>query len=265
MTLLKLMGSSYKLITFQNIKSEIEQKEIEAWHNLIRTLAHEIMNSVTPISSLTETSVMLLEDKLGNQKDITDITEKNITSIRTALKTIEKRSEGLLDFVGNYRKLTRLPAPQMEKISIENLLVNIKNLLNAELDKNRIDLRIISRNKDLRIFADPKLVEQVLINLVLNSIDAVEKTKSPKIQLLSYQTKNNIVIKISDNGKGIDKDKLEKIFIPFFSTKEKGTGIGLSLSKQIMKLHKGDIDVTSEKNSGTTITLSFAHVPGKQK
>jgi len=262
---LKLMGVSYKLITFQNIKSEIEQKEIEAWHNLIRTLAHEIMNSVTPISSLTETSVMLLEDKVGSQKNIADITEKNITSVRTALKTIERRSEGLLNFVGNYRKLTRLPTPQMENISVESLLVNIKNLLKAELSKNNIELIVLSRINNLNIYADPKLIEQVLINLVLNSIDALKETQKPKVQLISYQTQNFTLIEISDNGKGIDKDKLEKIFIPFFSTKEKGTGIGLSLSKQIMKLHRGNIDVRSEKDSGTKITLSFnINTPGKE-
>lgn len=252
-----ILGKPHKLITFQDINSEIEQKEIEAWHKLIRILTHEIMNSVTPIASLTETMQTLLEDKQGNQKKTADLQEETIKDIRFSLKTIHKRSEGLLSFVETYRKLTKIPQPVIETILVKEMLEEILQLMHQDTRQNAIEVTVDVTPKELAIQADPKLVEQVLINLVTNSIQAMEGNKSGKINLKGYEEKNRIVLEVADNGKGISEKEMEEIFIPFFSTKKEGSGIGLSLSKQIMSLHGGTIKVKSTPKEGTSFYLYF--------
>ena len=252
-----ILGKPHKLITFQDINSEIEQKEIEAWHKLIRILTHEIMNSVTPIASLTETMQTLLEDKQGNQKKTADLQEETIKDIRFSLKTIHKRSEGLLSFVETYRKLTKIPQPVIEIILVKEMLEEILQLMHQDTRQNAIEVTVDVTPKELAIQADPKLVEQVLINLVTNSIQAMEGNKTGKINLKGYEEKNRIVLEVTDNGKGISEKEMEEIFIPFFSTKKEGSGIGLSLSKQIMSLHSGTIKVKSRPKEGTSFYLYF--------
>lgn len=253
-----ILDKPYKLITFQDINSEIEQKEIEAWHKLIRILTHEIMNSVTPIASLTETMQTVLEDKEGKQKQVTEIEEETIKDIRFSLKTIHKRSEGLLSFVDTYRKLTKIPQPSLEPIVIKETLDEIIQLMQQHTHEIKlIKFAVDVAPPHLTVQADPKLMEQVIINLVTNSIQALNGKDTGQITLKGYEKDNRIIIEVADNGKGIPEKELSEIFVPFFSTKKEGSGIGLSLSKQIMSLHGGTIKVSSVVGQGTSFYLSF--------
>lgn len=254
---IKILDKYIKLLTFQNIGLEIEYKEIEAWQKLIRTIAHEIMNSVTPISSLTETGTSLLEDDKGNQKHISDISDKDISSIRTALKTIGKRSEGLYDFVDDYRKLAKISQPMKTDFKIANLIERIKSLMAGEFSKRSIKFDCLINPDHLILNADMNQLEQLMLNLLKNSISALDKTENPVININSYKEDESIILSVSDNGEGIPKGKIDKIFVPFYTTKEEGSGIGLSLSRQIMQLHGGSIAVVSKPDIETTFTLKF--------
>jgi two-component system, NtrC family, nitrogen regulation sensor histidine kinase NtrY len=251
-----ILNKAQKLVTFQDINSEIEQKEIEAWHKLIRILTHEIMNSVTPISSLTETMQSLLEDRSGKQKDLPQITSENITDIRFALQTIQKRSDGLLHFIENYRKLTRVPKPKIQKINVRMFLESIENLMHHELQQKGIALRLKTQD-NIFIEGDPALLEQVMINLIANSVHALDEQTHPAIIISAELQGQQAVVSVADNGKGIHSKEISEIFTPFFSTRKEGSGIGLSLSKQIVSLHQGTIKVRSEKGVGTTMLLYF--------
>ena len=252
-----MIDKPYKLITLQDINSEIEQKEIEAWHKLIRILTHEIMNSVTPISSLSETMQSMLSDKSGNQKLLNEIQHDTITDIWFSLNTIQKRSERLIDFVENYRKLTRVPKPVMEATDIQSFLATIENLMREELVRQTIDFRISVEPERLALKMDASLMEQVLINLIKNSIQALENRPHKLMEIKVYHQDQSTIIEVMDNGKGIPEKELKEVFIPFFSTKKEGSGIGLSLSKQIMSLHGGRIRVTSKVLEGTSFFLVF--------
>ena len=252
-----ILDKQHKLITLQDINSEIEQKEIEAWHKLIRILTHEIMNSVTPIASLTETMQTVLEDKSGNQKKLSEIDDETIKDIRFSLKTIHKRSDGLLSFVDTYRKLTKVPKPSPAEIEVKSMLDEISQLMQAKIGNRSIELTYELTPSDLTINADPKLIEQVLINLLTNSIQAIKEGVNGEIIVRGYHENNKTVLEVTDNGKGIPERELNEIFVPFYSTKKNGSGIGLSLSKQIMGMHEGSIKVQSTPGKGTSFYLSF--------
>ena len=252
---LVILDRPLKLITLQNINSEIEQKEIEAWHKLIRILTHEIMNSVTPISSLTETIQGLLKNKDGSEKQLSDLRQETISDISFSLNTINRRTDGLLHFVENYRKLTKVPKPVLETFDVETYLKNVVQLMQHELTRQNILIEV--QSDKIELTADPILVEQILINLITNSIQALAGKASPLIQLLAYLSGNQVIIEVKDNGKGISKRELSEIFIPFFTTKKDGSGIGLSLSKQIMTLHGGSLRARSEEHVGTSFYLAF--------
>ncbi len=197
------------------------------------------MNSVTPISSLTETMQSMLSDRSGNQKALTDLNEETISDIRFSLKTIHKRTEGLMDFVENYRTLSKVPKPAPEPVDVAELFSNLKDLMSHELNRQRIDLVIDMEKDPFILVADPVLIEQVLINLVTNSTHALEERETKTITLKAYTQDRAPMLEVTDNGKGIPEKELREIFVPFFSTKKNGSGIGLSLSKQIMSLHGG--------------------------
>ena len=252
-----MIDKHYKLITLQDINSEIEQKEIEAWHKLIRILTHEIMNSVTPISSLSETMQSMLTNKNGSQKILGEIRDDTITDILFSLNTIQKRSESLLTFVDDYRKLTRVPKPVMQQVQLKPWLASIENLMREELMRESISLVIELEDENQALNLDPTLIEQVLINLLRNSIHALDGRLGKRIEIKSYHDESATVIEVSDSGKGIPEKELKDIFIPFFSTKKDGSGIGLSLSKQIMSLHGGRIRVRSKVAEGTSFYLTF--------
>ncbi len=252
----KLFDEAHRIITFYDIKQEIEQKESEAWIRLIRILNHEIMNSVTPISSLTETMLMILNQN-EKQIDASELNEEKISDIVRSAKTIQNRSEGLFNFVTEYRKLTKIPSPKIEDIRVRELLENVEQLWKPELEKKEIQLQKQLSSKELMIKADPNLIEQVLINLVKNSIQALDKIENPQLTISAFQIEETVNIEIKDNGAGIHASILNDIFVPFFTTKEKGSGIGLSLSRQIMRMHNGNISVQSKEDEGTVITLLF--------
>jgi len=248
-----LRNDEYTLVSMQNIFSELEEKEMEAWQNLIRTLTHEIINSITPISSLASTAnaiVKNLDDEGGQDGELSDV--------KRALSTIEKRSTGLIVFVENYRKLTKIPKPKIELIRVSELFERVHNLMNREVLAREIDFSIEIDPETLEISGDPGLLDQVLINLLKNAIEAADGNGEGKISLLGLaDDQGNPIIKINDNGPGIDPGALESIFIPFFITKKDGSGIGLSFSKQVMRLHHGTIEVSSNPGEQTEFTLRF--------
>ncbi|WP_417600109.1 sensor histidine kinase [Owenweeksia hongkongensis] len=255
---ISLMGTNYHLISFNDLKNEIEQKEIDAWHKLIRILAHEVMNSVTPVTSLSETIKDLLTDESGKPLTSDQLSPETIDDIILALNTIIRRSRGMLNFVDEYRKLTKLPAPNFEVFSIEELFDTVMHLMQGQANKKKVSLKKDLLNNRLALRADKKMVEQVLINLIGNALYAMEAGKGDEIILSAKMDSTAIIITVNDNGPGIKEDILHSIFIPFFSTRKNGSGIGLTLSKNIMQLHKGRIHVQSKENEGAVFELSFS-------
>ncbi|GJM29278.1 MAG: histidine kinase [Cyclobacteriaceae bacterium] len=255
---LTLKGEPFKLITLQNIQSELEEKEMEAWQNLIRVLTHEIMNSVTPISSLAATVDGDLKNNIEENLDRYEIEKEDLADIHRAIQTIQRRSEGLIRFVSDFRNLTRIPTPRLKEVRVQEIFQRVLTLLKHDLDQNNINVGTSIRPSDLTIKVDPELIEQVMINIVKNAIQALEERLEKHIQLsANSDNKDNVTIRIKDNGAGIDEEALGKIFIPFFTTKKNGSGIGLSLSKQIMRQHKGAIKVVSNLDQGTEFSLRF--------
>jgi len=251
----KLRDQFYKLVAFQNIQNELEEKEMEAWQKLIRVLTHEIMNSVTPISSLSATAAKIIDD---SKNEAAGLDGDTIEDISAAVNTIHKRSEGLIRFVDKYRDLTRIPKPDFQIFTIDKLFNRIKQLMGNELIEKGIAFNISITPQSLELTADSQLIEQILINLILNSIQALDGRDNPKIELQAkLDDQYHIIIQVEDNGAGIGKDVQDKIFIPFFTTKKNGSGIGLSLSRQIMRTHGGTINVASVPNEFTLFTLRF--------
>ncbi len=257
-TQFKMRGEEFLLVSFQDINPELEQKEIESWQKLIRVLTHEIMNSITPISSLASTVSDILKKTKKNNPPRKKEDIENFDDVCHAINTIEKRSKGLLNFVEIYRNLTRIPKPNFRYFSVDDLIDRAMELMASKIEEQKIMTSIKILPKDLKILADPDLIDQVLINLLLNAIDAIKETENPKIAIMaSINLNNRITIEIADNGKGIKPDILDKIFMPFFTSKETGSGIGLSLSRQIMQMHKGSIGVRSKQDEGAVFTMIF--------
>ncbi|NVK85473.1 MAG: ATP-binding protein [Cytophagia bacterium] len=253
---LVLRGEEFKLVSIQNIQSELEEKEMDAWQNLIRVLTHEIMNSVTPLSSLASTVEVNLVD---NIEDNVPIEKEELEDIYLAVQTIKRRSEGLIRFVSDFRNLTRIPEPKIHEIEIRKVIDHIKVLLAHDMLARGIEFVVKINPKDLKIHVDKELIDQVLINLIQNAMHALEDKEGDKMIIVNAYVNEygRPTMKIRDNGSGIDEEALGKIFIPFFTTKKQGSGIGLSLSKQIMRKHGGAITVRSVLKEGTEFTLRF--------
>ncbi|OGU27442.1 MAG: histidine kinase [Ignavibacteria bacterium GWA2_35_9] len=246
----KQRDQKYTLVSLQNIETELEEKEMEAWQRLIRVLTHEIMNSITPISSLAGTVTTILSN--NNKFD-----EEVVEDIKEAISTIKKRSEGLIHFVDNYRTLTKVPKPDFKIFQIKELFRNIEKLMRQQMKEKGIKFSLRVDPETLELTADSEQIEQVIINLMVNSTFALDGKENPAISLTAnLDEKGNILIKVIDNGPGIPEEAVDKIFIPFFSTKKNGSGVGLSLSRQIMRSHGGNIRVNS-KPGETTFTLKF--------
>jgi two-component system, NtrC family, nitrogen regulation sensor histidine kinase NtrY len=254
---LTLRGESLKLISLQNIQSELEEKEMEAWQNLVRVLTHEIMNSVTPISSLSD----MVEEDLGKHLERNGdmpVEKEQLEDIHLSLKTISRRSEGLINFVKEFRSLAMVPKPRPVDIDVRTLLDELSQLHKKEMADTNIQLTVKVEPQKLAIHADKAQIEQVIINLVKNAMQAFDQPENRLIEVKAYQNeKLRTVISVSDNGSGIDSEALEKIFIPFFTTKKNGSGIGLSLSRQIMRQHKGSLTVKSTVGEGTEFKMRF--------
>jgi nitrogen fixation/metabolism regulation signal transduction histidine kinase len=251
-----LRQQQLNLVAMQNIQGELEEKEMISWQNLIRVLTHEIMNSITPIASLASTATGLLKN--GKECKVPEDMNEVIVDVRHAVRTIEKRSKGLITFIDNYRKLTRIPKPDFKIVQVQGLFERVESLMKDQFEHNSIKFNKEVDPESLTITADPALIEQVLINLCKNSVEAVSGVSRPKIKLKAgTDGLGNPVVKVIDNGKGIAEDVAERIFIPFFTTKPEGSGIGLSLSRQIIRLHKGTIGVASTPNERTVFKLRF--------
>lgn len=254
----KMRGEAYVLVSLQNIHSELEEKEIESWQRLIRVLTHEIMNSITPISSLAATIQEMLVDEETNTINVERLEAEDLESIHSAMATIESRSRGLLNFVEIYRNLTRIPKPNFRHFKVQEMFDRAHELLKPKLEQLNIQCSCKVFPEDLMLLADPDLVDQVVINLMLNAIDAVKDQPHPKLSIVASTNLNNrITIDFADNGYGIKPDLMDKIFMPFFTSKKEGSGIGLSLSRQIMQMHKGAITFKSKTGEGTVFTLTF--------
>jgi nitrogen fixation/metabolism regulation signal transduction histidine kinase len=250
-------GEIIKLLSLQNIQSELDEKEMEAWQNLIRILTHEIMNSVTPISSLAAT----IEEELTTVSEDRGLSVDEVEDVRLGVKTIRKRSEGLIRFVSDFRNLTRVPNPNRKVTEIRPFFQEIILLMQPEIKKTQAEVSIQVSPEDICIDFDKELIAQVMINLVKNACEAMQNNEEDKVRLLSLKAGLSVEGKpeiiIEDSGPGIDEEALQRIFIPFFTTKKTGSGIGLSLSKQIMRKHDGNILVSSQFNKGTKFTLRF--------
>jgi nitrogen fixation/metabolism regulation signal transduction histidine kinase len=254
---IQLLGKTYLIITFQDIRSEIEQKEIEAWHNVIRVLAHEMLNSFTPVSSLASTVKSITEDENGTLLSIDKLEKEDIQDINMAVTTIKKRSDGLLDFVKDYRTISNVPIPSLSKINLKKFLFSIELLMKPVIEEAGITLKLSHIPNNATILADSKLIEQVLINLINNSIHALEGMENPTVTINCVIDSDKTIIMITDNGKGIEEKIMNQIFIPFYTTKKNGSGIGLSLSKNILKKHGGNLLVSSDPRKHTTFSLIF--------
>ncbi|MEZ5195849.1 MAG: ATP-binding protein [Bacteroidales bacterium] len=254
----RMRGEDYVLVAFHDIHAELEEKEIESWQKLIRVLTHEIMNSITPISSLASTVHEMLIDPSDEKPVIRALEDDDLENIDHALLTIQKRSQGLLNFVDIYRNLTRIPKPNFRYFQIKEAFERAEQLLKPKIEEFGISCTCKVYPEDLMLTADPDLLDQVIINLILNAIDAVKNKETPEVAMIAYNNQNNrTTIEVSDNGTGIQPDIIDKIFMPFFTSKKEGSGIGLSLSRQIMHLHKGSISVKSKMNEGTVFTILF--------
>ena len=247
-------GEKFKLIAFQNVDEALDETESKAWQKLLSVMTHEIMNSIAPISSLADTLKNMLQESVSSLNN----NSGSVDDLKLGIDTIKKRSEGLLKFAETYRNLNKITTLNLKKVYVRDLFENLSTLMEPTLDQKNIEMEIVLKDTDLILEADTTLIEQVLINLLVNSIDAVKDREEAKITLSADMMANKkVLIKVTDNGQGMSQEVLDKIFIPFFSTKKSGSGIGLSLCKQIMMLHHGNIHAQSIEGIGTSFLLQF--------
>ncbi len=253
-TAFQIDGKRFKLIALQNVNEAMDQTESRAWQKLLSVMTHEIMNSIAPISSLADTLKKTLHQSIhtieGNPVAMEDLA--------LGIETIKRRSEGLLKFAETYRNLNKINSLLLKKVYVHELFAHLHQLMLPTFEQKNIELEILLRDTELSLQADPGLIEQVLINLIVNAIEAVRDKDHPRIVLSAEaDTLKKVILKIADNGIGMPEEIIDKIFIPFFSTKKNGSGIGLSLCKQIVMLHKGTIRVQSVQGQGTVFLLQF--------
>ncbi|MCF7793323.1 MAG: ATP-binding protein [Candidatus Cloacimonetes bacterium] len=254
----KIRTRNIILVSIQNIQSELEEQEMEAWQKLIRVLTHEIMNSITPIASLSSTINDLLKDIDTTDNEPQEIDDETVIDIQNSLQTIHKRSTGLIHFVESYRNLTKIPKPKFNIVSVSQIFQNVYKLLEKDLEMNGVKCIQDISPSSLELTADEELIEQVLINLVKNSMYSLADTENARIEMKAFlDRRGRVAVQVVDNGSGILKDVIDKIFVPFFTTKKEGSGIGLSLSRQIMRMHGGTLTAQSEPNVETNFTLRF--------
>lgn len=256
-TEMRIRGNAVKLITMQNIQTELQKQELEAWQNLTRVLRHEIMNSITPISSLTSTLREILDYDLVKKENGYELKNEGAEDLREGLDTIESRSKGLIRFIDAYREYTSLPQPKIKTVRVTELIDRVGQFMKTQLKKTTIEFTYSCESEFLTIQADEEMIEQVLINLVKNAMESLGNSKQGKITLKGEAHENNVIIEVADNGPGIIKEALAKIFVPFFTTKKSGSGIGLSLSRQIMQMHNGTLTVDSVPDVKTVFSLKF--------
>lgn len=250
-TAIKLGDENWKLLSFSDIKNEMDATELESWQRLISVLTHEIMNSIAPLTSLSETLA-----RTYNQIDVGAVmTEKILLKTRLGLQVIQEQGESLTHFVDTYRQLSRIPKPQIKEVSVHYLFEHLKTLLCLD-EEPCISYEFSVEEEALSIAADEKLLMQVLVNLVQNAQHAI--SENGRIQLHACRNAQGYSqITITDSGVGIKPEEIKNIFVPFFTTRENGSGIGLSIARQIMRLHQGKISIESTYGEGSSVELSF--------
>lgn len=247
-------GKVFKVVAFQNINEVLDENESLAWQKLLSVMTHEIMNSIAPISSLADT----LNNRLQQTRPDSDRPSPLLEDMKLGIDTIKRRSEGLLKFAETYRNLNKITQLNLSTVYVRSLFENLQSLMGPTLEQKHMELEIILKDTSLALTIDTGLMEQVLINLLVNAMEAVKDTAAPRIVLAAEENEQQRVqIRISDNGVGISPEQLDKIFIPFYTSRKNGTGIGLSLCKQIMSMHKGSIRVQSAEGKGTVFILGF--------
>ncbi len=248
----RLAGDPHTLVSLQDIRSELEEKEMEAWQALTRVLTHEIVNSVAPIASLAATANGLLHREGSGEQRL------SLADAREALQTIERRSQGLIHFVESYRSLTKIPKPSFALVPVAGLFGTVETLLRTSLEEKGVALDVEITPPTLELAADEELVEQVLINLLLNAVQALDGQPDARIALRARVGEaGRPVVEVCDNGPGVLPEVRERVFVPFFTTKPAGSGIGLSLSRQILRLHGGTLTLRSEPGVETVVALRF--------
>jgi two-component system nitrogen regulation sensor histidine kinase NtrY len=256
-TEMRIRGNTVKLVTLQNIQTELQKQELEAWQNLTRVLRHEIMNSITPISSLTSTLREILSHEMIKKENDYELKTDAADDLREGLATIENRSKGLIKFIDAYREYTSLPQPKIKTVLLKELIEKTAQFMRQELKKTNIQFSSSCSSDYLTIQADAEMIEQVLINLVKNAMESLLQNATGKIELNGKYEEQSIIIEVIDNGPGIIPEAINRIFVPFFTTKKTGSGIGLALSRQIMQMHNGSLTVQSEPDVKTVFTLRF--------
>jgi nitrogen fixation/metabolism regulation signal transduction histidine kinase len=255
-TILRSRGQQQKLITLQNIQEELDAQELQAWQNLIRVMAHEIMNSITPITSLADTAAHCLDDSRAHPATQSDPQlHALLDDVGSALGTIGARSQALLRFVESYRRLSRLPTPLPRVFTLRELFAQVQRLVEAQL--GGVNFVLDYEPKELELNADQEQLEQALLNLINNSLDALRDRPAPRLALSAWQQGGRVFLRVEDNGCGMTPEQLEQVFVPFFTTKRGGNGIGMSVVRQIVHLNGGRIEVQSTVNEGTRVLLSF--------
>ena len=256
-TSFKTQTDELRLLSVQDIRNELDEKELDSWMKLIRVLMHEIMNSIAPITSLSESLSQLftIDGKMVSREQID---EKTISTTARGLSVIGEQGNGLIQFVESYRKLTRLPKPDKKIFRVEELVNRMKVLYSSLENSNRVKLAIAVNPPEMELFADENLISQVLLNLLKNALEALNGKADGIIRIMVKVADNNRPeITVADNGPGIPDEIMEQVFVPFFTTRENGSGIGLSLSRQIMRLHGGSLQVRSIPNKETVFSMNF--------
>lgn len=252
----KIGNVKYKLISLQDINIELEEQEQQSWKKLVRVLTHEIMNTAIPISTLSNVINDMFIDENGDDRSLSNFNQKEEENIKQSLSTIEKRSRGIVDFVKATKNYTNIAKPNFELISINELIKSVLGLFSPEFLDRKIETKVKLLSRDLQIKADQNLLEQVIINILRNAIEAMDKSINPELKIdIKITEENRTQLTIKDNGIGMNAEILDNIFVPFYTTKKEGSGIGLSLSKQIMQMHGGSVYVNSQENKGTSIVL----------
>jgi len=252
-----LLEKKYKLVSLKNIKGALDEREIESWQKLIKVLTHEIMNSMTPIVSLSRYVDGIVSDE-ETLAAIQDKESEQARDLHLSLDAIQSRTQGLMSFVDKYRSISNLPKPKFAHVQLQSVFERIELLFSEKARERSIEFVIKLEPESLVLSADESLLDQVIINLVSNAFDAVEDRETRQVTMRGWLSDDGkTMIRISDSGCGISKDVIDNIFTPFYTTKENGSGIGLTLSRQLARLNQGSLSVSSLENEGSQFTLSF--------
>ena len=250
-------GARERLISLQDIQSELDATQAEAWQDLVRVLTHEIMNSITPVTSLARTASDLVDDVVKESGPDSRIAEE-LGDVQHAVATVARRSDSLMQFIDSYRQITRLAPPEKKRVELLDLFEAVTRLASAEWQDERVALSSDVEPSGLYVYADRDLLEPVLLNLLRNAWQATREVDEPTIRIIGrLNRRGNTVIEIIDNGPGVPDEIANKIFVPFFTTREGGSGVGLALARQVMIAHGGFIRLGRGQKDGTTFTLTF--------